>query len=127
MKLSNSIYFDDQTGEFIAEKFYIDGNEVCEDDYEAMLDEFDEVNSEEEVMIDENCECDSECCMDCEYNTSDECDCPECTLDKFTELIQEITGGCPGCIREILADFMFEIIDHIIIEDAEETAPEYIN
>jgi len=94
MKLTVNTYFDDQDGEFICEKYFIDGEECSEEEYDEMLDEFDE----DEV--------------DC-------CDCYECTINRYVEYIQEVTGGCSGCIREALEDFADEIIEHIVIEDAE--------
>jgi hypothetical protein len=51
-----------------------------------------------------------------EDEIENECDCPECTLDRYSQLLSEITGGCCGCIREVLEYFMCEIIDHIVIE-----------
>ncbi len=98
MKLSNILYFDNEDGSFVAEKFYIDGNEVSEDGYEAMLVELDEAN-----------------CIDEE----EQCDCVNCTLDRFTEEIYELANGqiCPGCVREILCDFLDEIVEHIVVED----------
>jgi len=99
MKLTVNTYFNDQDGEFICEKYFIDGEEVSEEEYDDMLDEFDdEFDDEDEV--------------DC-------CDCYECTINRYVEQIQEITGGCSGCIREALEDFADEIIEHIVIEDAE--------
>ena len=94
MKLTVNTYFDDQDGEFICEKYFIDGEECSEEEYDEMLDEF----YEDEV--------------DC-------CDCYECTINRYVEYIQEVTGGCSGCIREALEDFADEIIEHIVIEDAE--------
>ena len=101
MKLSNILYFDDEDGKFIAEKFFIDGNEVSEEGFEEMLDELDEAN-----------------CVDDE----DQCDCVNCTLDRFTQEIYELANGqiCPGCVREILCDFLDEIVAHIVVEDVEE-------
>jgi len=125
MKLSYNIYFDNEDGKFIAEKYFIDGEECSEEEYDEMMDEFDEVNDVDE----ETCECDSECCLDCEYNQSDFCDCPKCTIEKYIEIIQNIfetTGDCGGCIGNALKDFMFEIVDHIVIEDIDENE-EYIN
>ena len=102
MKLSNILYFDDEDGSFVAEKFFIDGNEVSEDGYEAMLVELDEAN-----------------CVD--NDDEEQCDCVNCTLDRFTEEIYELANGqiCPGCVREILCDFLDEIAN-IVVEDVEE-------
>ena len=48
------------------------------------------------------------------------CDCINCTIDRFTEELQELMGGCSGCIREVLCDFFETMVDHIIIESLEE-------
>jgi len=98
MKLSINSYFDDQTGEFIAEKYFIDGNEVSEEDYDLMLEEFDEVNClENEIDPCEGCECRG-CCEEEEgFDYED-------LLDIFVDKIMN-TGGCPGCIKDILDEF----------------------
>lgn len=88
------------------EIFWIDGNIVDSDLY------FFEMDKERELEIEKLTEEENE--------IDNECDCPECTLDRYTEIIQEITGGCPGCIREVLENFMMDIVDHIVIEDIEE-------
>lgn len=55
-----------------------------------------------------------------EYDCCDYCDCVECTIERYVEELQEITGGCPGCIRDVLMEFFCDIVEHIVIEDAEE-------
>jgi len=110
LKFSINTYFDDQDGSFVAENYFINGEQVSEEEYDAVIKEFDGVDDEVET-----CECD-ECCADCEYNETGECDCPECTILKYVQAIQEMTGGCPGCIEEQLRFFMGDIIDHIVIE-----------
>jgi len=86
---------------YIASKYFVDGEECSEDEYEELVDMLD---SENEKFEDEE----------------DFCDCYECTIDRYVELLQEITGGCPGCIREALESFCDEIVDHIVIEDMED-------
>lgn len=103
MKLTINSYYDNQNGDYIATKFYIDGQECSEEEYCEMVDSLNDA-SNENVDVNEN----------------DECDCMECTLDRFSEQIQEITGGCFGCIREVLQDFLCEIVEHIVIEDVSE-------
>jgi len=115
MKLTINTYFDDYSGEFVGETFAINDEKCSEEDYEGQLEVF-EVLEEDEV---ETCECDSDCCADCEYNETGECDCPECTIEKYIEIIQDIfenTGACGGCIGNALESFMYEIVDHIVIE-----------
>ncbi len=122
MKLTETLYFDDEDGKYIASKYFIDGDQVSEEDYEDFLDSLD---FEDEI---ETCECESDCCADCEYNETGECDCPECTIEKYIERILEIGGSnmCVGCLREALTDFMFEVVDHIVVENIDENE-EYIN
>lgn len=68
MKLSNILYFDDEDGKFIAEKFFIDGNEVSEEGFEEMLDELDEANCVDDDDSDEEIEiCDCPCCESNSY------------------------------------------------------------
>ncbi len=56
MKLTNVIYFDDEDGSFVAEKFFINSEECSEEDYEEILDEFDNVNEINEDECDGNCD-----------------------------------------------------------------------
>jgi len=108
MKLTVNHYYDDENGEYIASKYYIDGEECSFEDYEDFIEE---LNGEDEC--DGNCD---ECSLH-DQSESKECDCLECTLDRFTEELEEITGGCPGCIRECLEGFCDEIVMHIVVED----------
>lgn len=98
MKFAEETYFEDSTGEFICKKFKMNNEEVSEDYFNEELEEFEGPDDEE---LEEN----------------DFCDCVNCTLDRFTMQLQEITGGCPGCIRDVLCDFLDEIVDHIVVED----------
>lgn len=54
-----------------------------------------------------------------DFEEEDECDCPECTVLKFTEKILESCGR-PECIENILKEFLGTIIDHIVVEDIED-------
>jgi hypothetical protein len=126
VKFSINTYFDDQDGSFVAENYFINGEQVSEEEYDAVIEEFDGIEDFDDEV--ETCECEIECCADCEYNETGECDCPECTVEKYIEIIQDIiknTGGCGGCIGNALRDFMFDIVDHIVIEDMDDN--EYIN
>jgi len=116
MKLVETLYFDDEDGKYIASKYFINGDQVDEEDYEEFLNGLDFEDDEEEI-----CGCD-ECCADCEYNETGECDCPECTIEKYIERILELGGSdmCVGCLREALTDFMYDIVDHIVIEDIDD-------
>ena len=89
------------------ECFWIDGQEVNGDDY------FYELDQEKEIEINKLKEA-------IEIEEDDFCDCVECTIERYVEELQEITGGCPGCIRDVLMEFFCDIVEHIVIEDAEE-------
>lgn len=113
MKLTISEYYDDETGMYIATKYFVDGESITEDDYDELIDMLDRENEEDY----EEDECDGDC-DNCEYEyVNDQCGCPECTILKYVEQIQEITGGCPCCLEMVLREFMFEVIDHIVVED----------
>lgn len=75
---------------------FIDGKEVNLDKLNEEMNY--EVNPEERLQEDE---CDDE-----------ECDCIDCTLDRYVARIQEINGGCPCCIKEVLADFLVCVVEH---------------
>lgn len=106
MKLfSNESLYNVKTDQW-EERYFIDGQEVDEDLYFFEIErerDLEIQKLEEAIELDEN-----------------ECDCPECTILKYVERIQEISDICPCCLEEILTDFMFDIIDHIVIEDVEE-------
>lgn len=101
MKLSISSYYDNETGEYVASKFYIDGEECSEEEYCEMLEELECVVENE----DEDC-----------------CDCVDCTINMYAEMIYELANGqiCPGCTRDVLESFFETMVDHIIIESLEE-------
>jgi len=122
LKLTENHYYDDKTLEFICTKYYVDGDQI---EYEDYMDLVDDLNIDENDCDEIENECDyCDGCCECD---NDQCDCPECTILKYVELIQEINGGCPHCIESVLRDFMINIIDHIIIEDIDENAPELLN
>ena len=136
MKLTINTYYDDKTLEFICSKYYVDGDQVEYEDYMDIVGYLNDANG-----FDDETENECDCCGSCECgedysgyddygkceDIEDGCDCPECTILKYVELIQEINGGCPYCIESVLRDFMINIIDHIIIEDVDENAPELLN
>jgi len=130
LKLTINEFYDDEDGKYIATKYYINSEECSEEDYDDMLDQLDEINIGDEVCDEvETYECEIECCADCEYNETGECDCPECTIEKYIERILELGGSdmCPGCLREALTDFMYEVVDHIVVENMNDNENEYIN
>ncbi|MCE5220091.1 MAG: hypothetical protein LLF98_02185 [Clostridium sp.] len=117
MKLTVNNYFDNQDGSHIATKFYIDGNECGFDEYAEMLDSLNNFQDEcDEEINDENyCKCEEER----DEDINEQCDCPICTLERYVDELVDITGGCPGCIRECLIEFMNEIVNHIVVESEE--------
>jgi hypothetical protein len=74
-----------------------------------------EINFEDYIKIENSLEEENED----DYNNYEDngCDCYECTLDRYVARINEIAFGCPHCIREILEDFVGEVIDHVVVEE----------
>lgn len=103
MQVKEIKYFDDETLDLVAERFFIDKDEVSAEDYYDLVGglgnnycEDVEDDNEEEI-------CDGECdhcsgCIEVEGITYEE------LLDIFVERLQE-TGGCPHCIKHILNEF----------------------
>jgi len=92
------------------ECFWIDGQEVDGDDYFYEMEIENKLENDKllkQIEIEEEDECDG-------------CNCVECTILKYVEIIQDMTGCCPHCLEEILTNYMMDIIDHIVIEDAGE-------
>lgn len=50
----------------------------------------------------------------------EQCDCPECTINRYVSKLVEMTDGCPECIRQVLEEYLCDIVDHIVIENEEE-------
>lgn len=101
-----------KTGEW-EEYFWIDGQEVDCDSY------FFELEREKDLEIAKLKEA-------VEIEDDDFCDCPNCTILKYVEIIQEMTGGCPHCLEEILTDFMIDIVNHIVLDDEEIEEETYV-
>jgi len=102
-------FYDVKTGQW-EDRYWIDGIEKDGDLYYFELER--EKDLETEKLLKE-CEIEDDEC-DC-------CGCYECTIDRYTELLSEITGGCPHCIRNVLDCFCDDIIEHIVIEDMDES------
>lgn len=93
------------------EEYFIDGEQVSAEDY---FEEMEFETFEDDELCDGDCDnCEGYCEEDDE---EPECDCPECTVLKYTEKILDV-HGCPCCIERILKEFMGTVIDHIVIED----------
>ena len=100
MKLSIDEYYDDRTGEFVGSRYAIN-DEPCSEDYFNEM--FEELNFSD---------CDDEC---------DYCDCVNCTIDRYVEMIYELANGqiCPGCVHDVLESFFDTMVGHIMIESLE--------
>lgn len=113
MKFTRSEYYDDQDGKFVAEKFYINGDEVCEDEFFEMLEDLEEFNGEnDEIAYYENDEI--------EYDDCCPCDCP-CETNSFlvavTDLVNdtlemfEDPNTCDDCKFRALMDLVTMGVD----------------
>ena len=110
MKLfSSESIFNAKTGKW-EERYWINGNPVDGDLYFFEMDR--ERNLENQKLINKSEECEDDCC--------DYCDCYECTIERYVQLLCELTGGCPNCIRMALECFCDDIVEHIVIDDTEE-------
>lgn len=95
-------YYDDQTLEHVAQRFFIDGEEVSFEDYVDFA----------EGLNDGDCE-DTDDCTEDEVNCC-ECDkCPQPSIEELLDIYTERLQGliCPHCIKEVLEDFLTEIIN----------------
>ena len=106
MELKTKHYYDDETMEFIASKFYIDGEEYDFEDYQDFCAELEKVNGDCEC----NCDgCDSDvCCEECkEVDCCGECD--ECNED---EIYIDDDMDCGNCIynQEDISDELLETV-----------------
>ena len=73
MELKTKHYYDDETMEFVASKFFIDNEEVDFDIYMGYCNELEKINGDCECNCD-SCERD-DCCEECtEEDCCDECD-----------------------------------------------------
>jgi len=100
MKLSIDEYYDDRTGEFVGSRYAINDEPCSEDDFNEM---FEELNFSD-------------------YDDEDDgCDCVDCTIDRYVEMIYELANDqiCPGCVHDVLESFFETMVDHIIIESLE--------
>lgn len=105
MKLTINQYFDDENGQFVCEKFYVDGQEISEQEYIEMLDTLD-------IPEEDNCECDG--CPDYNKCHSDE---PQDFLHVVTDTVNETLEmfdnptTCEDCKFEALMHLVFLGID----------------
>lgn len=100
MKLTINQYFDDENGQFVCEKFYVDGQEISEQEYIEMLDTLD-------IPEEDNCECDG--CPDYDKCHSDE---PQDFLHVVTDMVNETLEmfdnptTCEDCKAHALLDLV---------------------
>lgn len=79
--------------------YFVNGEEVSSHEFDQEMHY--EVNPEERPQEEPDEECEGQC------------DCIDCTLDRYVARIQEINGGCPCCIKEVLADFLVCVVEHV--------------
>jgi hypothetical protein len=89
-------YYDDETMEVVAQKFFINDEEVSVDDFADVSGDAVEIIDDEEDF-DEDEEDVNEDCVEC----FDE------MIDDYVEMIQD-TNGCPECIKNILLNLIEE-------------------
>ena len=101
MKLSIDEYYDDRTGEYVGSRYTINNEPCSEYDFDEI---FEELNFSD-------------------YDDEDDgCDCVNCTIDRYVEMIYELADGqiCPGCAHDVLESFFETMVDHIVIESIED-------
>jgi len=141
MQLTTKHYYDDETFEHVASKFYIDGEEVDFETYQDFVSGLSEYNKDKIDELDENpyeydddnadcqCQCETcndydnccesgecskeECCGECEDEVVEEFDYDE-LLEVYTQRIQESRGN-----RRLVKGILDEFAD-IFIEDYDE-------
>ena len=91
------------------EEYFIDGKQVSADDY------FEEM----EFETFEGNECDGDCEKCSEYEEENSCDCLDCTVERYKDMILN-TNGCPCCVEDILKDFVCTIAEKLGVFDNEE-------
>jgi hypothetical protein len=105
------------------QKARMDNGELlyCENDYVVILDyivddeELDKFYGDVEACLVDFYE------YDLEFENNEDleennCDCIECILDFYRDRILEV-APCPECTREVLAEFLCCVIDHVVVED----------
>lgn len=105
--------FNARTGQW-EEIFWIDGIIVDPDFYFYELDREKEIETAKllkEIEIEE---------FEDDYEYNECCGCYECVIQRYVDLLCEITGGCPCCIRAALESYCDEIVERIVIEDMED-------
>jgi len=103
--------FNIKTGQW-EERFWIDGIITDPDLYFFELDREKELEANKLLKEKENEDYEDDCC--------DHCDCYECTIERYVQLLCELTGGCPNCIRMALECFCDDIVEHIVVENIED-------
>jgi len=117
MKLETKRYYDDETMEFIAAKWFVDGGEVSFDEYMDIVDGLEEYNDNDNDNDNdvENVEEVSEECEEWKESEEVVCDnCEDCEIppeiceeiNLINEAAEMIENGdmCPVCLRNALYD-----------------------
>jgi hypothetical protein len=104
METSIKFYYDNETHELVAQRYFINGEEVSAEDFE-------DVSGDQVEILDEEADIDFECegnCDQCEFGEEDE------TISDIIEDYKDMiiaTEGCESCIQRILEEFFEEIVN----------------
>ena len=146
MELKTKHYYDDETLEFVASKFFIDNEQVDIDVYMDYCTELQKINGDCECNCDscerENCcdEC-NEFCEDDEIYIEDDMDCGDCIYNKedisdelletvkliedYAHKIENAECDCGACLRNILYE-LFCVGKNIGFDDAKDAMSEFL-
>jgi len=98
--------------------YLCDGQEILPESYYSL-----EADLEDDMDFEDCNECDGDCenCDGCDDYDGEEgleqpCDCIDCTLDRYRDMILEV-APCPACVREVLAEFLVCVVDHVVVEE----------
>jgi len=108
MKFTVNNWYDDQNGEYIATKYYIDNEEVIFEEYRDLIESFTEENYEEEC--DGNCE---ECTLHTESSEQPENQFLRAVTDEINDVLEmfENPTTCDDCKGQALMGLVMLGID----------------
>ena len=151
MELKTKHYYDDETLEFVASKFFIDNEQVDIDVYMDYCNELQKINGDCECNCDscERDDCCEECtekdccneCDDCNEYIDDDMDCGNCIYNKeeisdelletvnliedYAQKIENAECDCGACLRNILYE-LFCVGKGIGFDDAKDAMSEFL-
>jgi len=153
LELKTKHYYDDETLEFVASKFFIDNEQVDIDVYMDYCTELQKINGDCEC----ECNCDEcerdDCCEECteedccnefcedDIYIDDEMDCGNCIynqeeisdelletvklIESFAQKIENAECDCGACLRNILYE-LFCVGKNIGFDDAKDAMSEFL-